>query len=294
VGAVIVAGFVLSAVWTYRDYFVVWAADPDLFTHFEVGPTAIGQYAGTLPRDAIAYISPVAPDHPSIVYNARNHPGLKGYDGRACFVVPEQAVQETQYIIVPADDPMSLELLHAAFPQGEIVAEGPLHYGQPYFYAYAVPQGVQAEVSPANGVEAIWEDKIRLLGYDSGTLTYKPGDVVQVTPYFQALDQMEVDYTVFFQLLGPDNPATGGPVWAQDDSEPCRRAYPTSVWTPGEIVYDVFAVTIPQDAPPGEYELRIGFYRLETLTRLPALDASGQPVPGDAVLLQQFQLEPRP
>ncbi|MGD8466715.1 MAG: glycosyltransferase family 39 protein [Anaerolineae bacterium] len=291
VRALIVAGFVLSAAWTYRDYFLVWAADPDLFTHFEVGPTTMGQYAGTLSRDAVVYISPVAPDHPSIVYNALDHPGLKGYDGRACFVAPQEAVHETQYLIVPADDPSSLDLLHTVFPQGEIVAEGPRHYGQPYFYAYGIPPGERAQVSPSNVAEATWEDKIRLLGYDANASTYQAGDVVQVTPYFQALGPMAEDYTVFFQLLGPDNPATGGPVWGQDDSEPCRRAYPTSVWAPGEIILDVFATTIPQDAPPGEYELRIGFYRLETLVRLPAVDAVGQPVPGDAVLLRRFRLE---
>ena len=292
VRAAIVVGFVLSAAWTYRDYFVVWAADPDLFTHFEVGPTAIGQYAGTLSPDTVVYISPVAPDHPSIVYNALDHPGLKGYDGRACFVVPEQTVYETQYIIVPADDPMSLALLESTFPQGEIVAEGPRHYGQAYFYAFGVPQGAQAQVSPSNVVQASWGDKIRLLGYDANASTYNPGDVVQLTPYFQALDRMAVNYTVFVQLLGPDNPATGGPVWGQDDSEPCRRAYPTSNWAPGEIVHDVFAIAIPQEAPPGEYELRMGFYQLETLTRLPAVDATGQPVSGDAVLLQKFQMGP--
>jgi hypothetical protein len=80
---------------------------------------------------------------------------------------------------------------------------------------------------------------------------------------------METDYTAFVHLYGPHNPATDNPLWAQDDSEPCRAFYPTSVWDVGEIIKDTFTLALPLDMPAGDYTLKTGFYDLRTLQRLP-------------------------
>ena len=73
---------------------------------------------------------------------------------------------------------------------------------------------------------------------------------------------------LFVHLLGPDNPATGNNLWAQDDSAPCRGFYPTSVWSPPEVVIDAYTLRVPEDAPPGQYELQIGFYTWPDFQRL--------------------------
>jgi hypothetical protein len=289
--AILVAGLAYTAIRTYRDYFIIWATDPDMFTHFEVGPTAIGQYADTLPPEELIYLSPVAADHPAIVYNSQKRPGIKGYNGRVCLVLPQEVQVDTTYVIVPGEDPNSLASLRSAFPQGEFVAEGPLHYNQPYFLAYQVPQDSTALVSPSHLLEATWGNQIRLLGYDVDAGTYRPGETIDLTLYFQALGRMENDYTVFVHLLGQDNPETGSSLWSQDDSEPCRSFYPTSTWTPGEIIRDRFRVVIPAGAPPADYRLIVGLYLLETMTRLPAVDAAGLAIPDDAALLAQVYVE---
>ncbi len=288
--AFLLVGFVYTAVLTYSDYFVVWAGDPDLFTHFEVGPTSVGQYVRTLPPEERIYVSPLSPDHPSVVYNAHMRPGIKGYDGRACIVIPEQTQSDTSYVIVPREDPNSLELLPVYFPQGKLAAEGPRHYERPYYLTFQVPEGSTAALTPSQPVEATWEDKIQLLGYDLDAAAYGPGDTVYLTLYFQALREMTADFTASVQILGGENPATGSPLWGQDDSEPCRRAYPTSSWAPGEILRDQYAVALPDTAPPGEYRILVGFYLLETLTRLQAQDAAGRPFPDDAVPLGLLKL----
>jgi hypothetical protein len=289
--ALTVAGFVYSAVLTYRDYFVVWARDPDLFTHFEVGPAAIGRYAGTLPPEENIYISPLTPKHPSVVYYSNDRPGIKGYDGRVCTVVPDRAWAGTTYVIVPSEDPNSLQVLPSYFAQGEIVAQGPLHYGEPYFLAFRVPQGSEAAIAPSHPLEATWGSSVKLLGYDLDADSYRPGDTIHLTLYYQALEEMERNYTAFTQILGAYNPATGGPLWGQSDSEPCQRAYPTSAWTRGEIVRDQFAIPLAADAPAGEYQLQAGLYLLETMTRLPATSVGGERLPGDAVLLGTITVE---
>jgi 4-amino-4-deoxy-L-arabinose transferase-like glycosyltransferase len=283
--AMVAAGLLYSAVRTYRDYFVVWAGDPDLFTHFEVGITSIGKYAGSLPPDEQVYLSPVAADHPGVVFNSQRRPRIQGYDGRVCIVVPQETAGSTTYLIVPNDDTNSLDLLRAYFPQGEVAAEGPLHYQQPYFLAYRVPGSTRALIGPSHPVEVDWGNKIRLLGYDLGAAVYGPGDTMTLTLYYQALEGMDSDYTVFTHLLGPENPTTGGTAWGQSDSEPCRRSYPTSSWTTGEIVRDQFAIGIADDAPPGDYQIEAGLYLLATMTRLPATNSEGHRLLDDAALL---------
>jgi hypothetical protein len=286
---IIGAGLIYTGVVTYRDYFVVWARDPDLFTHFEMGLSAIGKHIGELPPEEQVYLSPPPPEHPSIVLHSGRRENVKGYNGRVCLVLPGRAASDTTYVIVPGDDENSLDLLHAYFPQGRIADEGPLHYDRPYFLTYRVPAGSEAQVEPSHRLEANWDDKIGLLGYDIDASTYRAGDTIHLTLYGQALNEMEENYTVFAQLWGPHNPATNGPVWGQDDSEPCRRCYPTSFWGVGEIVRDEFTLSIPTSAPAGEYELALGFYQWATLERLPVLDAAGELI-GDHVVVTAVEI----
>lgn len=283
------AGFLYTGFVTYRDYFIVWGQNPDLFTHFEAGESSIGQYVSRLPPEEEIYISPVPPNHPSVVFNSQLREGLKGYNGRVCVVVPARTVRDTTWIIVPRDDKNSLDLLAEYFPQGGIVGEGPLHYQKPWFLAYRVPAGVTAQATPAHPLRANWGNQIQLLGYDLEAESYKAGDTIHLNLYFQRLSQIEKNYTVTTQLLGPPNPATGGPLWAQDDSEPCRRFYPTSVWDEGEIIRDQYTIAIPPETPPGDYQLIVGFYEWPTLERLPVLDDAGQVV-GDHVVLSEIRI----
>jgi len=285
----IAAGFVYSGVRTYRDYFVIWGQDPDLFTHFEAGPSAIGRYIKERPDEERIYISPVPADHPGVVLHSEQRQNIKTYHGKHCLVVPDRVTHDTTYIIVTNEDKNSLRLLQEYFPQGQIVGEGPLHYQQPYFLAYHIPAGAEGHVAPPHVLKANWDNRIQLLGYDYDAPTYKAGETIRLTLYYKGLAKIGINYTVFTHLLGPQNPATGGPLWAQDDSEPCRGIYPTSAWDVDEIIIDHFAISIPAEAPPGEYELEIGFYDWRTLERLPVLDTTGQII-GDRVILGRVQI----
>jgi hypothetical protein len=283
------AGFAYSAVRTYLDYFERWGSDPNLFTYFEAGLSATGRYIRMRPSEERIYLSSVSPEHPSVLYNSWRRSNVKGYNGRACLVLADGAVHDVSYVIAPAEDKNGLPKLQAALPQGWVADEGPLHYGRPYFLAYRVPAGARAQVAPGHVREVDWakgdgDVRLRLLGYDLDKTAFAPGDTAYLTLYCRATGQVEGDYTVFVHLLGPHNPATGGPLWAQDDSEPCRRSYRTSAWGPNEIVVDRYAMTIPPDAPAGEYEIEVGFYRWDTLVRLPVLDAAGQ-IAADHVIL---------
>lgn len=280
--------FLLSGLWVYRDYFLIWAKDPTLFTRMEAGQTAIGEYVGQLPPDELVYLSPVPADHQSVVFASGIRPGLKAFNGRRALVLPARPEQDVTYVIVPGEDKNSLAKLAIVYPTGSIVAEGPDQYGQPYFLAFHVPAGTEARINPLYPLRATWEDSIRLLGYDLQSTEYPAGGEMDLVLYWEALAPMELSYTVFTHLLGPYNAATGGPLWAQDDSEPGWRSYPTSLWSPGEIVLDRHTLSIPANTPAGVYDLEVGWYYWVTQERLSVRDDAGGM--GDHLILGQVMI----
>jgi hypothetical protein len=125
-------------------------------------------------------------------------------------------------------------------------------------------------------------DRILLLSSDLSASTQQellPGAPVELTLVWQAAQAMEHDYTLFVQLLAPDGTLKGQiDVWPRDGT------HPTSNWREGEPVEDRYLVYLDADAPPGQYRVAVGWYLLETMERVPVLDAEGRAV-DDKVLL---------
>jgi len=96
----------------------------------------------------------------------------------------------------------------------------------------------------------------------------RAGGVLCVQLHWQAQTWVRQDYTVFVHLLGPFNPATGGPIWAQDDSQPLGDGHPTTRWLPGQTVPDRHCLPISADIPPGIYQIEVGLYDPRTGERL--------------------------
>ena len=282
---ILLVGFIYSGAATYRDYFVVWASNPDLPKHFEAHISSIGEYIADLPPDQLVYLSPELPKHPSIRFHSDLREDIRGYNGRVCFVAPRMTRADTTYVIVPGTGDTSLDLLESAFPQGtRIDSKGTA------FTPYFVPAGVEAKVQPPCPLEATWNDAIQLLGYDLGAFTYRAGETIPLTLTYLDLRQMTKHYTVFVHLLGRVNPATGTPLWGQNDSEPCRGFYPTTSWHEGEVLIDHLELKIPDDAPAGTYRLGMGFYDVWTGVRLPVeSDAAG--VRNGTLILGEIDVE---
>jgi hypothetical protein len=137
------------------------------------------------------------------------------------------------------------------------------------------PLWVRPASPPASAValsEVTFGDQISLLGYEVNDTTIKAGDLIEVTLYWQAQASLDVDYTVFTQLLALD-----GRIGGQHDAQPANGQLPTRLWTAGEVVADVHRFVVAPDAPPGDYHLIVGLYRWDTGERLPlAGDATGQ------------------
>jgi len=62
----------------------------------------------------------------------------------------------------------------------------------------------------------------------------------------------EKSYSVFVHISDADR------VWAQSDGVPQNWSRPTTGWVEGEYVVDERAITLPPDAPRGEYVIYVG------------------------------------
>jgi hypothetical protein len=118
-----------------------------------------------------------------------------------------------------------------------------------------------------------FEDKIALLSIDVPEKTLQPGGQLPLTLTWQSLTAMDENYTIFLQVLDEQDRIVG-----QVDAWPLQGTYPTSLWSPGEIIEDPYVIQLAAELPPGTYRLQMGFYLLSTLRRLSMLDENGRPV----------------
>ncbi len=137
----------------------------------------------------------------------------------------------------------------------------------------------------AHPMQANLGDRVEFLGYDLDRTQVKPGETLHLTLYWRATSQMETSYTVFTHLLDANEQIRG-----QQDNPPQLGAYPTTLWMPGEVIVDSYALVVDPMAPAGTHVLEIGMYDPADLRRLPVLDNTG--VIGDRILLGQVQVVP--
>jgi len=137
-----------------------------------------------------------------------------------------------------------------------------------------------------NPVRINFEDKIALVGYEMDRRAARPGQTIHLTLYWEALSEMDENYTVFTHVLGEEDR-----IWAQEDSWPQDGNSPTSTWKRGQVIEDHYELTLHPETPMGVYELEIGWYLAETGQRLRVLGKGGF-VQGDRVLLTRVRVIP--
>jgi hypothetical protein len=117
------------------------------------------------------------------------------------------------------------------------------------------------------------------LGEDISLLGYglEPGDMTQLTLYWRAKLRLPSDYTVFIHAYDGL-----GNLLARADSPPGGGLYPTDAWLPGQLIADLHTLELPA----ATRLLAVGLYDPATMTRLPVVQGSDQPVRDNAILIQ--------
>jgi hypothetical protein len=115
-------------------------------------------------------------------------------------------------------------------------------------------------------------DEIILLGYDLSET-----DPATLTLFWRTDAPVRGEYRVFIHNLGAD-----GQVVAQSDTGPMNGLYPTYAWLPDQIIADSHSIGLAESTRA----LAIGLYDPVSQGRLMVIDASGERLPQDAILLQ--------
>ncbi len=145
------------------------------------------------------------------------------------------------------------------------------------YKSWAVPPN---EIAPHN--IATFGDVAKLVGYNVIVPSDK-ADNMTIWLYWQPLKTTDTPLKVFVHLLGDLNPATGSPLWTQDDRFPQNGRITTQRWQPNQLYRDVYTLPL-SNVPDAEYMLEVGFYDPSTNTRLTVGTA-------DSYVLQSIDLK---
>lgn len=163
------------------------------------------------------------------------------------------------------DDPAGtpLPLLH----DDQLVAQASVRLG-PLKIGGAPPGATTTLANPQTVTNAIFDSQIELLGFDLDNSTLNNQNI-NLTLYWQALAQTPVDWSIFVHVRD-----AAGQMVAQMDGPAGGGNYPASLWDAGETIIDTLAVPLPDNLPPGVYQLVVGLYNLTDGTRLAMVDTT--------------------
>jgi hypothetical protein len=280
----------LSALLTIHDYFGRWAHAPELFDAFSGDQVQLVQTLQTVAPGATLYTTPIPlTDVPSYdyVYWTLEY-GLEHmsfgrsatFDGNVCSVLPARTGTAALYAVLASDSRTGL-VLKAAYPAVSQIGS------IPNLKVYRIPAGQTAQVSLANSRSTDFGDIFRLRGYSYSPAVLTPGKQLSLTVAWEARTASATPYKVFVHLIGLPKP-DGSAIYAQQDALPCRGTY--SGWQPGELVFETYQLSLPQDLPPGNFELHIGWYNETSGERLPVVKENSQST-ADTLRLEAFQVE---
>jgi hypothetical protein len=156
-------------------------------------------------------------------------------------------------------------------------------FGQVRLAVYAA---ARPATQPTTRTNASFGEKVQLPGYALSATSAAPGDILQITFFWNAAQKLEKRYKVFVHLYADVN----APPVAQTDSEPGGGLALTTTWEPGRAVPDNHGLFLPPDLPSGPYRLMAGLYDLETGERLPV--TVGDTISGDRLDLGLVVVKP--
>jgi hypothetical protein len=147
--------------------------------------------------------------------------------------------------------------------------------------AYAKPSILTQSQLPADlqSLNFTYESKIRLLGYQLPVQTVHPAETLPLTLYWQLLEPVKLNYSIFVHVLGRQRQVVG-----QIDTYPGGGQWPTTLLPSGAILADPYEVPISPEAEFNQAPTRLliaaGIYDFNEPGRpgKPAINAAGQPV----------------
>jgi 4-amino-4-deoxy-L-arabinose transferase-like glycosyltransferase len=283
----------VSAWFAYEDYFVVYASRPELFFALDVDKVEIADWINAHAPTAHIYLAPLLYQQGTVSFLTRNSI-FRSFDSRDTLVLPPREAGKDAYYAFPLEQARRIETLGARLGVGERVDLNGSN-GLPLLLVYRVPVDQLPSASTpldrldlssdflriSQGVAAEWPGRLRLHGVR--VVAHGAGSrQLLVTLYVQATESIAEDLT--FSVKVRDE---AGRAWGQQDKMPGSNSYPTSSWTPGELVVERFQPEFDECPPPGIYGLTLEVYDLDSGLTLSVAGAEGNMVGLGTVQLKQ-------
>jgi hypothetical protein len=109
-----------------------------------------------------------------------------------------------------------------------------------------------ADVRPAHRADARWQAGVRLLGYEATPAWLRPGETLAISLFFQVEQTPVSDLRLYLELVD-----SAGRSRTHAEAFPVGDGYPPTAWQPGDVLRGQHRLTVPPDAGPGDYRLRI-------------------------------------
>lgn len=90
---------------------------------------------------------------------------------------------------------------------------------------------------------------LRLEGHTLPTVALRPGDRFTTSIFWSASSQPDTAYRLRLTLRDRQH------VWAEEITDLAGPHYPTTAWRAGEVLLGLHDLTVPREAPSGEYDL---------------------------------------
>jgi 4-amino-4-deoxy-L-arabinose transferase-like glycosyltransferase len=286
-GAVVVL-LSASGLWTYYDYFGVWAQNAEVRDIYRADLAAVARYLEqSVTDEAVCVSAPFAADldQQVLTFMMGEERAIRWFDGGQALVLPENNTSGETVYVFPATGRLREDLAARFFshlPVAETVLDP---RGEPVFVAYRLSPQELAElraIDPAYPLSVALEDRVELLGYDLPA-SVEAGTQLPLLLYWRVSQPIRPDMLYYFFAHLVD---TRQYSWNQVDT----LGYPVSSWIEGDVAIQAFDLEVPVDAPPLNYKVNLGMYDLVTGQRLAPMVA-GAAVPSDVVASDVFAVE---
>jgi len=301
-----------NAWWTYRDYFTIWAEQPEVRFVYQTDLAEAARYL--YERDiadtvCLSSSSPHDLDPFIFDFTLKKKSKIKWYDGPYSLVFPGGG--ERALYIFPASTPLHSGLKEEFFQDARLMEERRFPDGELAFSAYELEarEALQDKIEALqSSSSALWSPEVQFLPGDPQGLrhpvafpvdfkhqleflgceladdTLAPGEWVHLTTYWRVLQDIAapLPLAIFVHLL--DSQST---VWGGRDI----LSVSTAGWEARDIFVQVHHFPLPSDVPAGQYQLEIGIYSRTDMQRFAVFEGR-QPV-ADRLLLEPISITSR-
>ena len=258
----------VEGVFTAQTYFNDWGVDPALFYETDGDLTAVATFLNEQDlTDQTVYVAAKYYQPPTIAYLSDAYNAIKWLPESNALPLPDSG---SALYVFPHTSPLP-EWATPLLASATLVAENNS------FAAYQLD--AKPAITPPNAQSTHFGNAITLLGYETGTAP--AGETMPVTLYWRVDGVPEADYLPFVHLEDK-----WGHRWSQADA----FAYPVTQWSPGEIIVQRVDLPVAAGAPPGDYQVRVGFFSPDSGNRLPVVDENGR-YAGDSILIENAPVQ---